>query len=1633
MRYVYYILLVLICSSHVMFSQQISIDDSIGLQPLIENNLVDGCIDISNINSSVNGSASGFSSFAYFEKAGSNFPFENGIMLSTGGATSGGNSSISPTLSESSTTWGTDPDLETALGITNTLNATSIEFDIISTSNQFQFNYLLASEEYFGINPCQFSDGFVFLIKETGSTAPYQNIALVPGTSTPVNTNTIHDEIFGVCEAQNSQYFDGYNVGDTNYNGRTSVLRASTNITPYVQYHIKLIIADQTDGRSDSAVFIEGNSFKILDLGEDISTCASSAILDADLQNQFAFYSWYLNNNLINGATSPTLNVTQSGIYRVEVSVSLNSVNCVEEDEITVTLSTEEPINAINDYQLCDDSSNDQTEIFDLSTKNSELINNIPFTNYDFSYHYSETEARSNTNGITTPIPNTTNPQPIFVRIQDLDSNCFAYTTFNLIVNTAPNIIAPTALEVCDSDDNPDGFAVINLSEKNDEITAGQSELFVSYHFTPLDASTGDNPIPTPYLNTNTPSDQVYVRVVNTTTGCVNTTTLDVNITVSPIVNRDIQYINACDSDLDGNANFDLTKVINKILNGLTNVSTSFYSDLNDAIADENAIADETNYQYTNTITEPGFTTIYLRIEDNTTGCASIVPFEIHTNLLLTGTDTGDFALCDTNDDTTDTLDFNLSTVEDFIEGDLEPDSVTVTFYETEANRDNNIDPLPKNTLYSAISPQVLYIRVDNGDCVENTEITLLVNPILLFTPIDPIPYCDDDDDAITSIDLQSLDSVVTGGNTNFTVSYFPTNTDAQNNSSNRLPPFYTNTNPIETLYARIESDSGCSTVNPFQIEVLVAPTTTQPSNIVICDNDQDGLSIVNLNNKIPEIVANTTGLAISFHTSLDNANNNIDPITNPQNYETTTQTIYTRVEDSVSGTNCYAIVTFETIVNTLPIIPSNIEFQICESNGDIFADFLLADKDAEILNGQNGKEVFYFEDASFTSPIDKNNVYRNLSREQIIYIRVENITDPTCFDTSSITLKVSPNPIYNPITDYLICDDNSNDGIHEFNLSEKADEIRQGSPDILNISFHLTSNQADNNISPLPLTYTNTSNPQSLYIRIESNDSLCHIVEDLGINIIASPEVTSASIPSSCDADYDGITTFNLETANFQILDRVQSNLIINYFENLSDINQNDGLDNTLEITNPTNFPSSTKTVYIKVANLLTGCFSIIPLELIVNLPPRFNTINTIPICDNDTNTYDLSLTNSILINDTSLANISYHNTRIDAENNTSPLANIYNYTLSNHNIYARISDTNTGCHITTVFNLQINPNPIANTSPDVMECDNNFDADDTSQVNLATYENIILGTQNPDTFKVSYYNNLNEAYAAIPSIQPLNKLHQIFNGETIYARVENINTKCFDVSEFNTIINPLPIIPINDIVPLCINDLPLIIDANTGNSGDTYSWSTNVNSLVDTTTTSIIQVGRANLGEYSVTITTPSGCNNTKTFTVIESEKASNVITAQIDFQDPNSITIVGLSGIGDYVFRLDDGNTQTSNIFENVTFGPHVITVEDLNGCIPTLIPIFIFDIPKFFTPNGDSFFDTWHIIGANQLPGTLVYIYNRHGKLLTTLQHTSAGWDGTYNGQIMPSDDYWYVAQIIQDGESSEIKGHFTLKR
>ena len=180
----------------------------------------------------------------------------------------------------------------------------------------------------------------------------------------------------------------------------------------------------------------------------------------------------------------------------------------------------------------------------------------------------------------------------------------------------------------------------------------------------------------------------------------------------------------------------------------------------------------------------------------------------------------------------------------------------------------------------------------------------------------------------------------------------------------------------------------------------------------------------------------------IFFTTSPVDKDTTTDIIPDITAFNASTQTIYIRVKNNDTE-GCYNIVPLDIIVNTLPIFTAISNFQVCQTGGTI-ADFLMVDKDTEILDGQTGKDVFYFEDETdalngiYANAIDKNNLYQNTSSPQTIYVRVENITDTSCFGTSSFILQVSPDPVYNAPTPYLRCDDISNDEISNFDLNEK-------------------------------------------------------------------------------------------------------------------------------------------------------------------------------------------------------------------------------------------------------------------------------------------------------------------------------------------------------------------------------------------------------------------------------------------------------------------------------------------------------------------------------------------------------------------------------------------------------------------
>ncbi len=297
--------------------------------------------------------------WGYFNKTTSNFPFQEGIVLTSGFARRSGNQLEAGTLGDING-GGSDPDLIAALNTTSTINDAGIlEFDFIPSSTQMKFNYIFASEEYSGTFPCPsgsfpgYDDAFALLLKPNTPGSVYQNLAILPGGAGPVAVTNIVPPSFP-CPV-NAQYFGAMAPNATNFNGRTAPLVAQATVIPGQSYHIKMVIADARDHIYDSGVFLEAGSFDIgvqilgpngVALPADINMCdLVPQSLTASVQIPGGTYQWFLNGNIIPGATNPTYVATQPGVYTIEVYIPGNQ--CPGEASITIHGGTSPVVNNV--------------------------------------------------------------------------------------------------------------------------------------------------------------------------------------------------------------------------------------------------------------------------------------------------------------------------------------------------------------------------------------------------------------------------------------------------------------------------------------------------------------------------------------------------------------------------------------------------------------------------------------------------------------------------------------------------------------------------------------------------------------------------------------------------------------------------------------------------------------------------------------------------------------------------------------------------------------------------------------------------------------------------------------------------------------------------------------------------------------------------------------------------------------------------------------------------------------------------------------------------------------------------------------------------------------------------------------
>ncbi|OIQ29625.1 MAG: hypothetical protein BM564_05290 [Bacteroidetes bacterium MedPE-SWsnd-G2] len=527
-----------LCFSLLGFSQNITTDiQTYTPQQLIEDILIDSdCISNIQVTNVVGGDFGGSDeSYGYFNANGSGFPFDEGLVLTTGRMqnVAGPNSTLSD---DDAPNWGGDADLEEVLNEPNTLNATILEFNFTAVASQVSFRYIFASEEYQANNPnsCNYSDLFGFLIRPVNE-QEFLNIALVPNTDTPVKATTVHPEIPNGCAAQNEAYFGSYNptTWPINFNGQTAILTATANVIPNNTYHVKLVIADEQNYRYDSAVFLEAGSFELTtDMGPDRLLGLNNALCEGEnlwldaTENQATSYLWKKDGVLLPDVTSPIYNVESPGLYEVEITLDND---CISYGSIAIEYS-ETPL--VQDANLSNcDSNNDGLSFYDLYDAENQLTindSNLIVGNFFLT----ETDAINNTNPLENPnnFGNTTPNQLVYARI--INNQGCASTASVRLETSNTNIFIP-ALEICD-DETVDGFVTFNLQLIEESIEAEIPETAeVNYYLTENDAIFEENQLPNNYLNVSPFLQTIFVRIQEDGS-CLGINEVDLKVLYTP-------------------------------------------------------------------------------------------------------------------------------------------------------------------------------------------------------------------------------------------------------------------------------------------------------------------------------------------------------------------------------------------------------------------------------------------------------------------------------------------------------------------------------------------------------------------------------------------------------------------------------------------------------------------------------------------------------------------------------------------------------------------------------------------------------------------------------------------------------------------------------------------------------------------------------------------------------------------------------------------------------------------------------------------------------------------------------------------------------------------------------------------
>ncbi len=261
---------------------QLTVSNSLTPQQLVNNVLLGNGVTAFNI--TYTGAAQAIGTF---NSTNSNVGLGSGILMCSGNV----NLAVGPNTATGQGEINGQPgdsDIDQFDLTSQSEDAATLEFDFIPSSDSISFRYVFASEEYedFSAGPnFTFTDAFGFFLSGPGINGQFsnnsENVALLPGTSLPVSIANVNQNVNNQYYIPNLSPGEGGNPPPNNfaYDGYTVVLTAHANVICGDTFHIKISIADRSDGSYDSGVFLEAESFASGGLAVSTQTLSGDSIV----------------------------------------------------------------------------------------------------------------------------------------------------------------------------------------------------------------------------------------------------------------------------------------------------------------------------------------------------------------------------------------------------------------------------------------------------------------------------------------------------------------------------------------------------------------------------------------------------------------------------------------------------------------------------------------------------------------------------------------------------------------------------------------------------------------------------------------------------------------------------------------------------------------------------------------------------------------------------------------------------------------------------------------------------------------------------------------------------------------------------------------------------------------------------------------------------------------------------------------------------------------------------------------------------------------------------------------------------------------------------------------------------------